>query len=437
MSNTPNRNSNIALYLRSLILVSVLSLGGIYAGKITAISAFQQHDDPYSALGKLAKNIHRIQNEYLHPVSTEELVSYATQGMVEHLDEHSHFFPPSEYAQLQQRVSNWYVGGGIEINEAKIITQLYSKGPAALVGIMVGDQLSSINNISVADWSVSKVHTALQGSKGSQLHLSVIRNAQEREFTIVLDDVQVVNVECTAITPEYVYIRIERFADGVAQEILERLSIIEQVNGTKNKGIVLDLRDNLGGEVESGIEVADIFLEKGQISQISYRHPENNQLFQATKQHTDTQSRLVVLINSNTASAAELVAGALQSLHRATIVGSNSYGKGTVQKLYKSENDAIKLTVGTFTAGTQEISPAHPITPDIIVDSPMINPKTALDEAIQKSTLSTPEKENLRLLLSKISDTPTLLPIPWNIDFTQRLTLDPQLQMAWKTVQNP
>lgn len=432
-----NQNSNIRIYVRSLILVSVLSLGGIYAGKITALEAFQQHDDPYSALGKLAKNIHRIQNEYIHPVSTEELVSYATQGMVEHLDEHSHFFPSSEYTQLQQRVSNWYVGGGIEINEAKIITQLSSKGPAALVGIMVGDQLVAINDSSVANWSVSKVHTALQGTKGTQLQLRIMRNEQEKEFTIVLDDVQVVHVECNSIAPYYVYIRIERFTDGIAQEILERLSIIEQVDGTKTKGIILDLRDNPGGEVEAGIEVADIFLQEGQISQISYRHPENNQIFQATKQRTDNQSKLVVLINSNTASAAELVAGALQFQQRATLVGAKSYGKGSVQKLYKSQNDAIKLTVGTFTAGNQEISPTQPIVPDIIVASPTVNPKAELESAIQRSNTSSTEKENMLLLLSKISDTPSLLPIPWNIEFQQRLPLDPQLQVAWETVQTP
>ena len=147
-----------------------------------------------------------------------------------------------------------------------------------------------------------------------------------------------------------------------------------------------------------------------------------------------TEPKLVVLINEDSASAAELVAGALQFHKRATIMGSPSFGKGSVQKLYTSENEALKLTVGTFTAGDHFVSVENPIQPDVVVSLPTIDPKTELKQLIENSTLSPSEKETMLIPLSQLPNRPVKRSIPWHESFTERIKHDPVLSRAWDEI---
>ena len=184
-----------------------------------------------------------------------------------------------------------------------------------------------------------------------------------------------------------------------------------------------------------GIQLVDVFLQEGPISRITYRNTQQNQQYDAVFHDTDfLELELVVLINGQSASAAELVAGALQENKRATIVGTQSFGKGSVQKLYTSDTEALKLTVGRFTAGTQSISNEHPVIPDIQINSNISSPKDALLGEIDQAKLSSAQKQIMRQHLAKLSSPDKLTPIPWHHDFETRCALDPVLSEAWQVL---
>ena len=401
---------------QAFILVSTMFFGGIVSGNTLAIEALESHDDPYAALYHLSLNLGRIQNEYVTHVKTEQLVHDAIAGMVDNLDEHSHYFPPSEYAKLKERTDQWYVGAGMDLNEEKIITQLFTKGPASIAGLMVGDQLHQINNLSTANMSLSQIQKLFRGQKGDIVSVQILRDLMTQDFEIVLDDVQQLNAECLKIGQNAVYIRIERFGEGVATLVKEQLLHLQQQ--TEITGIILDLRNNPGGNVTEGVAIADLFLNEGLISRITYRNAVLNQEHKATSQNDDIlEARLAILINGDSASAAELVAGALQDHGRGIVIGTPSFGKGSVQKMYSTDEDALKLTVGHFSAGHQNISKNNPIQPNIPISLDLNTPKDLLLQKIQALQISAQSKDGLLQVTSQLPNPPIRTAIPGNLNF--------------------
>ena len=298
---------------------------------------------------------------------------------------------------------------------------------------MIGDQLSKIDDVSLQNWSLSQIRSALKKEKGTAIEIEVLRSFKPFQTRVVVDEIQTFNHQIYEIQPGYAYLLIKRFAGNCSKIALADLRNLEDQNGTPLQGIILDLRNNPGGNVGDGIALADAFLSNGHISTLSYRN--SNQRHEAVSSPLDfSEAQMVVLINEGSASAAELVAGALQFNDRATIVGVPSFGKGSVQKLYTSETEALKLTVGDFTAGDKTVSPDEPIQPDITIAPPTIDPKLALQQLIQNSTLTTSEKEAMLIPLSQLPNRPSNSPIPWHSNFSLRLEQDIVLARAWDEI---
>ena len=392
--------------------------------------------DPYDGFYTFSLNLHRIQKDYVSVVETKSLIYHAISGMMNALDEHSRYFPPEQYSRLQARTNQWSVGVGVQVNNEKIITDIVPHGPASIAGLMVGDQFSRINGDSVLDWSVGNLHSAFKQEKGSTINVQILRDLQPIDTTIIVDDVPIINFSIQPIRPGFVYLSIKRFAGGISKEILAALHAVERNDETPLLGIVLDLRNNPGGNVLEGIQIADAFLESGLISTISYRDVKDSQSHKAVASDTDLLTpKIAVLINEHSASASELLAGALQFHKRATVVGTPSFGKGSVQKMYTSDTEALKLTVGQFTAGDHTISKKHPVNPDVYVTQTHSDPKIELEQRIQQSSLTSTEKTVMTQYLSQLSSEEGIAPIPWHKDFDIRIDMDPVLQHGWSAVQ--
>ena len=423
-------------YLKAFFMTLACFSIGILSGVVVAEESQQETIDPYDGFYTFSMNLHRIQNNYIEQVPTRDLIYNAISGMMSALDEHSTYFPPTEYEKFKSSRETWSVGVGIQMNNEKVITEVLPQGPAAIAGIRIGDQLSKINDTPLQGWSLAKIHEAFTQEKGTQVTVEVLRSFQPFETSITIDEIQTPNHQIQEIEPGFLYIAIKRFSGDVGKVVLGELTRLKKDSAVGLKGFILDLRNNPGGNVLDGIELTDAFLKKGHISTLSYRNENRNQRYDAVDNAGDlTEEKIVVLINSGSASAAELVAGALQFNNRATIVGTPSFGKGSVQKLYTSENEALKLTVGQFTAGDFIVSKNSPIEPDIISHPPIVDPKQALQDLIEKSSLSKKDKDSMLIPLSQLPARPTTVSIPWHTNLHSRMKQDPVLVAAWNALQ--
>ena len=425
----------IVQYLKAFIVTLLCFSLGILSGVVVADGTTTETVDPYDGFYTFSLNLHRIQNEYITTVKTKDLIYNAISGMMNALDKHSVYFPPEEYERFKAKRDTWSVGVGIQVSPERVITEVVPQGPASIAGLMVGDQLSKINGVSLHDWSLGNIKAAFKQEKGTSIDVEVLRSFEPYQTTMVVDDIETLNYEIQQIQPDYVYLSIKRFAGDVSRTVLAELHRLQETQGSPIKGIIIDLRNNPGGNVVDGIQLVDAFLSSGHISTLSYRNAKANQRHEAVANPSDfTEPKLTVLINEDSASAAELVAGALQFHKRAVIVGRPSFGKGSVQKLYTSETEALKLTVGDFTAADLSVSVENPIKPDILVSLPTIDPKMELEQLIKNSTLSKSQKESMLIPLSQLPNRPVKQSIPWHENFTERLNQDPVLSRAWNEI---
>lgn len=426
----------LAQYLKAFFMTLACFSIGILSGVVVAEESQQEVIDPYDGFYTFSMNLHRIQNNYIEDIPTRDLIYNAISGMMDALDEHSIYFPPEEYEQFKSSRETWSVGVGIQMNNERVITEILPQGPAAVSGLRVGDQVTKINSESVEDWGLSQIHEVFKQKKGTQIQIEVLRSFEPLETTITIDEIQTPNHQIHEIEPGYFYVAIKRFSGDIGKVVLGELANLKKESAVGIKGFILDLRNNPGGNVLDGIALTDAFLKEGHISTLSYRNEKRNQRYDAVDKIEDfTAEKIVVLINSGSASAAELVAGALQFNKRATLVGTPSFGKGSVQKLYTSDNEALKLTVGQFTAGDQLVSKNNPIQPDVLVEPTIVDPKRALQELIEQSSLSKREKENMLIPLSQLPARPSSVTISWHTDMNSKMSQDPMLIAAWNVLQ--
>ena len=423
----------LAQYLRAFFLVSSVFLGGLYLGHEFIDIALADKIDPYTSLRELATILHRVQNDYIEEKNTEELVSASIKGMITSLDEHSHYFSETDQPHREKK-NEWSIGAGMEINTEQIITRVFPKGPAAFAGLSVGDQIISINGDKTANWSVSKIKKQFQGNIGDKIDLTILRQAELSDHTLILDEVKIVDLELTPISPGYVYVRLEKFSTNIGLDLKEELLRFQRQEGEPLQGILLDLRNNPGGGITEGIQVLDLFLSEGLLASVHYRDSTQNQSYSAVTAPNDfLDTALVILVNELSASAAELVAGSLQHHQRAVVIGQPTFGKGSVQKIYQLENSTLKLTVGTYVLPDgRRITPDAPIQPDITVALPTLKPKKELSQKIAGLNISSQERDDLLRLLSQLPENQYRPAIIWHKDFQQRCIIDPQLATAWK-----
>ena len=326
---------------------------------------------PLNELRTFTEVFERIRTSYVEPVDDATLLESAIRGMVEGLDPHSAYLEPEAFQGLQDTTTGQFGGLGIEVGQEdgfiKVISPI-DDTPASRAGIEPGDLIVKIDDHPVKGMSLMDAVDHMRGPAGSKITLTVVRGAG-RPFDVELERavIKVRSVRTETLEPGYAYLRITQFQNNTGDEVRRSLSTLTDKG--ELKGLVMDLRNNPGGVLQSAVEVADAFLAEGLIVYTKGRLPNSELRFNATANNPGGDIPMVVLINGGSASASEIVAGALQDRGRAVVMGTDSFGKGSVQTVLPLNNDrALKLTTALYYTPKGRSIQAQGIVPDIHVD---------------------------------------------------------------------
>ena len=335
-----------------------------------------------SSLGVVLR---RVQDAYVEPIPEEDLTEYAIRGMVAGLDRHSSYLDVAGLRDLHEETTGSFGGIGVDIglvNGYITVVAPLDDTPAAAAGLRAGDTLIEVDHTSLKGRTVREAVRRLRGEPGTTVHLRVRRDgaATPLEFDLVRADVRVDSVRSRLIEPGYGYVRIARFQNKTPRDLRAAVRRLADESAGDLRGLIVDLRNNPGGILGASVDVADEFLDDGLIAYTEGRGAGAESRFMADDGDILDGAPLVVLINQRSASAAEVVAGALQDHGRATLVGTKSYGKGSVQSVLGIGGErAIKLTTAHYYTPSGRSIQAAGIDPDITVAAEDSASRTAYD----------------------------------------------------------
>jgi carboxyl-terminal processing protease len=337
--------------------------------------ATQEDLPPFEELRTFTRAYDQVRKAYIDNISPTTLFEYAIKGMVNELDPHSTYLDKDAFAELQAMTSGEFVGVGIEVGmdegAIRVITPL-DDTPAQKAGIKAGDIIVRLDDQSMKGKNLNDATRILLGPKDSTLKITVQRKGMSEPLDILVtrDLVHVQSVKVNLLADNYLYLRIAQFQLNTGKDFTSRLSESLKQH-PKTKGLILDLRNNPGGVFQAAIEVADAFMDNGLVVYTQGRLDSSNSNYSATPGDLSMGLPLVVLINSGSASASEIVAGALQDQKRAVIMGTRSFGKGSVQTVIPiSEDRAIKLTTALYFTPNGHSIQARGIEPDVKFENP-------------------------------------------------------------------
>ena len=419
--------------LRGTAIVLVLLLAGLSAGAIAGVGAVDRSRDPYASLERFARVLTVIETDYVDEVDPDDLVVAAIDGMADSLDPHTRWLRPDEAQNLQDEAAGSYEGIGVEVRPAPdgvVVSRVLAGGPAERDGIQPGDVIVEVDGASLEGLSLDEVSTRLQGPRGDEVLLEVLRDASVLEIATVRDKVHVPSVGAELLAPGIAYARITQFQKGTAIELDEAVRRLGSV-----EGLVLDLRDNPGGLLAEAVSTVDLFVDEGVIVSTRGR-VEGTLEHTATPGGLGTDLPLALLVNGGSASASEIVAGALQDIGRAPLVGTHTYGKGSVQTLYQNrDGSALKLTIALYyTPSGEPIAAGSGRVPDHVVPYLAPGPLDALVAGIAAAELSDDDRAELLELARAVPCESEPMPIDWDTPAVERLARDPQLQRALELV---
>src|SRR5271170_2166069 len=345
------KSRKIVLFGAGLGLGLCLALaGGVFADKPAA----PKDDLPWQDARLLADVLERVKHDYVNPVDDHELLQAAIRGMVSSLDPYSAYLDGDEYDEVKISSSGQYSGVGIEVSmedEEVVVVAPFEGSPAAEAGIRSGDVIATIDGVAVNSTTLADTIGRMRGKEGTSVKIGILRegSTEPLQFTLKRSRVQLHSVKAELPEAGYGYVRIAQFSETTGEELTNALRALRKSNGAPLKGLVLDLRNNPGGVLEAAVAVADDFLDGGVIVSARGRTPESKFEMSATPGDELSGAPIVVLVNGGSASAAEIVAGALKDHHRATLMGRTTFGKGSVQTVMPLGGDrALKLTTSLY-----------------------------------------------------------------------------------------
>jgi carboxyl-terminal processing protease len=328
---------------------------------------------PLEELRTFSEVFGRIKNDYVESVDDRALLESAIRGMLAGLDPHSSYLNKDEYRDLQVGTSGEFGGLGIEVGMdngfVKVISPI-DDTPAARAGLKSGDLISRIDDRPVKGMSLNEAVNLMRGKPGAEITLTIVREGAERplEVKMVRDVIHVASVKSRTLEPGYVYVRIAHFQSRTTEDLLKAVGDLKKENADGIKGLVLDLRNDPGGVLNSAVGVSDAFLTDGLIVYTQGRVEDAKLQFNAGPDDVLDGAPMVVLVNGGSASASEIVAGALQDHRRAVIMGTQTFGKGSVQTIVPiDDSTALKLTTARYYTPSGRSIQAQGISPDIVV----------------------------------------------------------------------
>ena len=333
-------------------------------------------NDTYQELDTFASVLAIVQKNYVEPVTTKKLIDGAISGMLASLDPHSAYLTPDLYRDLEVETRGSFGGLGIEItikNGALTVVAPIEDTPAYRAGLKAGDQIIKIDDDFTKDMSLTDAVKRMRGPKGSKIKLTLHRNGVPELFTVTLarDVIKIQSVKSKMLPDGYGYIRVTTFQENTGDGVEKAIDEFDAKDHGKIKGLVFDLRDNPGGLLNQAVKVSDDFLDGGLIVYTQGREENQQQKYFSHKKKDFVDYPMVVLVNGGSASASEIVAGALQDQKRAVILGTQTFGKGSVQTILPlDDHSALRLTTARYYTPTGRSIQAVGITPDVDVELP-------------------------------------------------------------------
>jgi carboxyl-terminal processing protease len=397
------RNVKIVLVIL-LVFVLGISIGLSRSSKVSALST-----DVYEDLKIFTDVLGLLQKEYVEETNSKDLVYGAVKGMLETLDPHSAFMPPSVYKEMQEETKGRFEGLGIEITLKEGVLTVVSPiedTPAFRAGIQAGDQILKIDGESTKNLTLMDSVKRLRGPRGTKVTITIMREglSKPKEFTLTRDVIPIRSVRYELMEKQYGYVRLSQFQEKTEGEFDKAIKALESESKGAIKGLILDLRNNPGGLLDQAVKVSDRFIESGLIVSMEGRREDQKMKFYAHPQGTIARYPLVVLVNGGSASASEIVAGAIQDHGRGILVGTQTFGKGSVQTIFPmKDGSGLRLTTARYFTPNGRSIQAKGILPDVIVKPAVPEeekivppPKLPAEKDLERHLIDNKEKEKTK-----------------------------------------
>jgi carboxyl-terminal processing protease len=343
---------------------------------------------PWKDAKLLAEVLEHVRREYVERISDQELIEAAIRGMIADLDPHSAFLDPEQFDEIRISTTGEYSGVGIEValeNGVVKVVNPIEDTPAFRAGVLAGDRILAVDDVPVDAENLNDTIDRMRGRVGTPVKISIARGPDPKpmEFTLARAAVQVHSVTQNLLEPGLGYVKISHFSETTTPDLERAIAKLKKTSGGALRGLVLDLRNNPGGVLEAAVDVSDVFLDGGLIVTANGRAPDAQFSMDAQPGDDLNGAPLIVLVNGGSASASEIVAGALQDHHRARLVGSQTYGKGSVQTVMPlSDGHAIKLTTSKYFTPSGASIHQRGIKPDVAVEETKDGDDRALHVAL-------------------------------------------------------
>ncbi len=366
--------------MKRLIALLVILLGSCWTSAFAEEN--KQERDIYKDLETFANVLTLIQQYYVDDIDSHKVVNGAINGMLSSLDPHSAYMTPEDFKELEEETSGSFTGVGIEISIRDGVLSAVAPiegTPADKQGVKSGDQIIRINGELTKTMTLMEAVKKLRGAKGTSVTITIHRDGWKdtKDLTLVREAIPLVSVKSMELEPGFSYIRVSNFQATTTKDVKSALKSLRKKNPTQ--GLVLDLRNNPGGLLDQAVKIADLFLDQGIIVSTKGRHNQEQMVFEAHQDDDQSNFPMVVLVNGGSASGSEIVAGALQDHKRAIILGTTTFGKGSVQTILPLPDGAgIRLTTAKYYTPSGDSIQATGIKPDMVV--PLTSPDDAKTE---------------------------------------------------------
>ena len=359
--------------LKKSIIIYTLIIGLISSCAIAKEQKKQEEDvNTYELLNIFGEVMERTKVSYVEDISDKQLIESAINGMLTSLDPHSSYLNAEDFKYMNEQTSGKFGGLGIEVTMENSVVKIISPiddTPAAKAGLKAGDYITDIDGETVVGQTLNEAVSKLRGKVGTKVKVT-IRRANTKPFTVTLkrEEIKIQSVKHEIKNDDVLYIRISAFNEDIDESIKKAVQEAQKKLKNKLTGIVIDVRNNPGGLLDQAVKVSDLFLEQGEIVSTRSRNEEDTVKFSATPGDIADNLPIVLMINEGSASAAEILAGALQDHHRAVVLGEKSFGKGSVQTVIPLRNNAaMRITTARYYTPSGRSIQAKGIEPDVVV----------------------------------------------------------------------